>query len=131
MGEVAAALPPSSECTPVVRGDIAPPPDQTPAQQVPAIPPTAGVPMPPPPKPQALPEKTEIYTVQSGDTLLKIARSHQTSLEILMGLNGLPREQADHLKIGQKIKVPALTTNRDNEKTSTVVAGLVAPPAEK
>lgn len=83
----------------------------------PTIPPTAGVPLPPPPK---LPEQTEVYTVKSGDTLGKIAQKYGSSVEILKQLNKLSDVQSNKLQEGQKIVVPQ-KTNQKNESTATPV----------
>lgn len=48
---------------------------------------------------------TDVYEVQSGDTLMAIARDHNTSSKILMDLNGL--KDANHIFVGQELKVPA------------------------
>ena len=46
----------------------------------------------------------EIYTVQSGDNLIKIARSYTVPSEALMLVNGIT--DAGRLRIGQKLKIP-------------------------
>ncbi|NGX41744.1 MAG: putative peptidoglycan endopeptidase LytE [Chlamydiae bacterium] len=48
----------------------------------------------------------QVYEVQSGDSLEKIARKHKTTIKKLKELNGLKN---DRIYIGQKIKLP----NRD------------------
>ena len=128
-GEVAAA-PKSAECAPVIRGDIAVA-APTPKTQTPEIPATAGVPIPPPPRLPDLPKETESYIVQPGDTLLKIARARRTDLDILLRLNGLSMEQANHLSIGQTIKVPLAPDNRNNETAAPATVGKPASPANK
>lgn len=45
------------------------------------------------------------FTVQSGDTLGKIAKIAEVSVQSIMELNGL--KDADHLRVGQKLKIPA------------------------
>lgn len=52
-------------------------------------------------KPQ---KKTEIYTVQKGDTLYGIAKKYDIKVAELYSLNGM--KSGDVLKFGQKIKVP-------------------------
>lgn len=44
------------------------------------------------------------YTVKSGDTLVKIAKSHGTSVKALKDLNGL---KLTTIKVGQKLKIPS------------------------
>jgi beta-glucosidase-like glycosyl hydrolase/LysM repeat protein len=54
------------------------------------------------------PEETEnvvTYVVESGDTVSKIARKHNTTSDKLMKLNKL--KDANSIRIGQKLKVPA------------------------
>ena len=45
------------------------------------------------------------YKVKKGDTLSKIAKEHNMSLEELLKLNGISRDKANHIVIGQNIKV--------------------------
>jgi len=52
-----------------------------------------------------LPKVTHvIYTVQAGDTLSKIAHSHQVSLQQVMDLN--PSVDPRKIRFGDKIKLP-------------------------
>jgi flagellar protein FlgJ len=44
-----------------------------------------------------------VYTVQRGDTLSRIAKTHGTSVRALQAANGLP---SDFLFIGQKLQLP-------------------------
>jgi LysM repeat protein len=46
----------------------------------------------------------EAYTVKSGDTLTKIAKAHGTTLKAIRAENNLT---TDHIKVGQKLKIPA------------------------
>ena len=50
-------------------------------------------------------EKT--YTVKSGDTLLKIAKTHGVSIKALRSANNL---RTDRIKVGDKLKIPAKTS---------------------
>lgn len=45
------------------------------------------------------------YKVKKGDTLSKIAKEHNMSLDELLKLNGISRDKANHILIGQNIKV--------------------------
>ena len=47
------------------------------------------------------------YTVASGDTISSIARRHKISSAALMQANGLTKETADKLSIGQILNIPA------------------------
>lgn len=70
-----------------------------PASAAPA--PTAAV----SPAPGAAPETAEtIYTVKSGDNLMKIARHAGVSLKALRAANNL---KTDRITVGQKLKIPA------------------------
>ena len=48
----------------------------------------------------------EMYTVKSGDTLTKIARTHGTTVKAIESENNLTTTQ---IKVGQKLKIPAKT----------------------
>lgn len=77
------------------------PPVATSATQISA--PATSVPEPTPAPTQAL----ETYLVQSGDSLLSIAIAYDTTVEVLMALNGLAN--ADQLGAGMVIFVPGET----------------------
>lgn len=55
-----------------------------------------------PPAPQP-----SFYTVQAGDTLNAIAHRHGMTPTALMNANGMNREQANKLRIGQRLTLPA------------------------
>jgi LysM repeat protein len=44
-----------------------------------------------------------LYTVRSGDTLIKIAQDHKTTVRALRTANNL---RTDSIKVGQKLKIP-------------------------
>jgi LysM repeat protein len=44
-----------------------------------------------------------LYTVKSGDTLIKIAQDHKTTVRALRTANNL---RTDSIKVGQKLKIP-------------------------
>jgi LysM repeat protein len=46
----------------------------------------------------------EIYTVKSGDTLTKIAKTYGTTVKAIESANNLT---TDHIKVGDKLKIPA------------------------
>ena len=59
----------------------------------------------------------QIYVVKSGDTLIKIAADHKTTVKALRSLNSLT---TDKITVGQKLKIPA---------SSSAPASTSAPPA--
>lgn len=67
----------------------------------------------PPPSPAPAPGVTPaavdagaetIYTVKSGDTLLRLASRYNTTVSAIKSLNNLP---TNTIKVGQKLKIPA------------------------
>lgn len=48
---------------------------------------------------------SKIYTVKKGDSLEKIARMHQTTIQTLREINGMPKTE-EKIRVGSKIKVP-------------------------
>jgi LysM repeat protein len=63
----------------------------------------------------------ETYTVKSGDTLSKIAKSHSTTVKMIQSENNLTTTA---IKVGQKLKIPAKA-----EAAAPVVAPEPAPAA--
>ena len=61
---------------------------------------------------------TKTYRVKSGDTLVKIARSHGVTVKALRAANNLRTSQ---IKVGQKLKIPA------KPAAETAPAGGAAP----
>lgn len=45
------------------------------------------------------------YKVKKGDTLSGIAKAHNMSLDELLKLNGISKDKANHISIGQEIKI--------------------------
>ena len=60
----------------------------------------------PPDSPETEKSEATIYVVQSGDTISKIAREHNTTLKALLTLNDL--DNANSIIVGQKLKVPTI-----------------------
>lgn len=52
------------------------------------------------------PPPTKTYTVRPGDTLNAIARRHGVTPAALMNANGMTKDQADKLRIGQNLILP-------------------------
>ena len=55
----------------------------------------------------AVTDGSTIYTVKSGDTLLRIAKQFGTTYKAIMAANSLTTEK---IKVGQKLKIPAKET---------------------
>ena len=73
------------------------------------------------------------YTVKSGDTLIKIAADHKTTVKALRSANNLT---TDKIKVGQKLKIPAkasvpaaTSTPPAPAETAPAAATTSAPPA--
>ena len=60
------------------------------------------------------------YTVESGDSLWALARTYDTSVSALRGLNDLAED--DFLRIGQRIKIPRTTRDPSDGSTDSVVS---------
>ena len=80
-------------------------PAPTPAAPTPATPAAAPAAPAAAPAPQAAPT-AGYYTVCSGDTLARIARRYNTSIQKLMQANNMTQAQANRLQIGQRILLP-------------------------
>ncbi len=68
-------------------------------------------------KKEKLAKKTPTYTIQSGDTLLGIALSHETTLTKLANLNGFDINKT--LKLGEVIKLPHDTPTSSHKASKT------------
>jgi LysM repeat protein len=71
----------------------------------------------------------QIYTVQSGDTLIGIAAKFKVTVKALRSLNDLT---TDKIKVGQKLKIPAkaVSTNAAPATTTTAPATTTAPTGQ-
>lgn len=67
------------------------------------------------------------YTVQSGDTLSKIAASHQMSLSQLVALNGITNPNL--IRVGQVLKVTGATNNAQPSAPAAPTQQPAAPAA--
>lgn len=62
-----------------------------------------------------------VYTVKSGDTLIRIAQDHKTSVRAIRTANNL---KTDSIKVGQKLKIPVKMAD-----TGTAIPGPMASNA--
>lgn len=69
---------------------------------------------------------TTTYTVKSGDTLSKIAKSNHTSFKKIMALNDL---KTTSIKVGQKLKVPAKAAVTETPAAPAAAAVVPLQPA--
>lgn len=70
----------------------------------------------------------ESYTVKNKDTLIKIAKNHGVSVKALKAANNL---NTDHIKVGQKLKIPAKTETAPatTAPAADMAPSLMVPPA--
>ncbi|HSU56053.1 MAG TPA: LysM peptidoglycan-binding domain-containing protein [Candidatus Dormibacteraeota bacterium] len=61
----------------------------------------------------------QLYTVKSGDNLIKIAAQFSTSVKAIRSANDL---KTDGIKVGQKLKIPSKATASTTDTTSSIVA---------
>ena len=75
----------------------------------------------------AAPASTPKYTVKSGDTLAKIAKTHGVSVKAIQSANGL---KLTSIKVGQKLKIPAKVggTAATHKAAPAADPGLSLPP---
>jgi LysM repeat protein len=66
----------------------------------------------------------EAYTVKSGDTLTKIAKAHGTTVKAIRAGNNLA---TDHIKVGQKLMIPAKAEVAAPAPTAAPVVPAPAP----
>ncbi|WP_158553316.1 glycosyl hydrolase family 18 protein [Peribacillus saganii] len=69
--------------------------------------------------------KTSLYTVKRGDTLYRIAASYKTSVANVKKINKL---KTDTVKIGQKLKVPVVTSKTPVKTTAPKATEKISPP---
>ena len=67
----------------------------------------------------------EIYTVKSGDTLTKIAKTYGTTVKAIESANNLT---TDHIKVGDKLKIPAKTETAAPAPAPVATPAPVVPP---
>ncbi len=67
----------------------------------------------------------ETYTVKSGDNLIKIAKKHGVSVKALKAANNLT---TDHIKVGEKLKIPAKTEAAAPAPAPETTAAPALPP---
>ena len=67
----------------------------------------------------AAPDAEGSYTVKSGDNLGSIAKRHGTTVAKLRDANGL---KTDQIKVGQKLKVPAVGAKKSSEPAAAPAA---------
>ncbi|MDR7414924.1 MAG: LysM peptidoglycan-binding domain-containing protein [Armatimonadota bacterium] len=68
-------------------------------------------------------QREEVYEVQPGDTLWRLARRYRTSPQQLAALNGIPVEGV--LRVGQRLRVPASSTAGPRVRQVTSSRGTV------
>lgn len=68
------------------------------------------------------------YKVKKGDTLSKIAKEHGLSLSELLKLNKIPQDKANHIRIGQEIKI---SSNPIENRKAALVARMTTKPSAK
>lgn len=56
------------------------------------------------------------YKVKKGDTLSGIAKAHNMSLDELLKLNGISKDKANHISVGQNIKVSKTSSSTSTPK---------------
>lgn len=78
--------------------------------------------------PASMPEiaKGELIEVQPGDTLFRLSRKHQVSLNELMSVNGL---NSPNLKPGQKLYLPATSNVRQAAASPAAAPAMLASPS--
>jgi LysM repeat protein len=75
---------------------------------------------------EAAPSEGAVYVVKSGDILLKIAKTHGTSVKKIMAMNDL---KTTSIRAGQKLKMPAPRISSFEPAATPASASVVPPPA--
>jgi N-acetylmuramoyl-L-alanine amidase len=68
---------------------------------------------------------TRIYTVKSGDNLMKIAKTYGVTVKQLRAANNL---RTDQIRVGQKLKIPAKAGTAPSEGVSPTPLSPIPPP---
>ena len=68
---------------------------------------------------------SQVYTVKSGDSLMKIAKKHGTTAKAIRSLNGLSN---DTIKVGQKLKIAAKAPAPEPMPTVAPTSAMPAQP---
>jgi len=89
----------------------------------------------PPPAVSATPSSLthsagKTYIVKKGDVLSKVARANGVTLGEIMALNGFTREEANRLKIGQAILIPASSGSEPSTPVDVPAPSYAAAPVE-
>ncbi|WP_296020811.1 MULTISPECIES: LysM peptidoglycan-binding domain-containing protein [unclassified Treponema] len=74
-------------------------------------------------------KNTQAYTVKKGDTWYAIARNFSVSVKQLYELNGT--DEKSGLKVGQKIKIPALSAVASNQNVKNTETSKTTAPTSK
>ena len=70
------------------------------------------------------------YKVKEGDNLTKIAKQHGLSLQELMELNNISKDQANYIKVGQTLKINKTPANVNKPYFGNPVTGQSFLPAQ-
>ena len=99
------------------------PPVPTPIPPTPTQAPPPAPPAPPPPTVQRQPPSPEIraYIVKQGDTLRSIAEQFGVSSATLVRFNGLSAAEADSLRVGLRLYIPATAPRPTPEVLAYIV----------
>jgi LysM repeat protein len=69
-----------------------------------------------------------VYTVKSGDVLMRIARSHATTVKAILALNDM---KTTSIKTGQKLKLPVMKVASTDTTPSATAAPTTTPAASE
>ncbi len=86
--------------------------------------PSSAVEQSPSPSPTAIPEPTpQVYTIKTGDTLSKIARKFNVSLDALLAANKETIKNPNRIQVGDEIVIPLPETEQVPTEASTSPSG--------